>query len=644
MPDIAFVMAPRQNSFFVEIVDAIRDELRAAGHESSVHHGAFPPLRDDLVYVLVPPHEWFALAGRRFPPSAAQLRRTVGICAEQPGTSFFSDDLDIGKQLGAMLDVNAAAIRVFRSGGLSARHFPLGWTPSWSFEDLSGEQRADHEAVRGIDVLHLGIFSERRAQVLAANASLLSRWRCRLSLSDDHGPNFQTKANYALGDAKWQLLRNARVLLNVHVADRPYFEWQRVVQAVCNGALVVSEHSTDHAPMEINTHFLSGGTDALGLLMQEPLEDEDRRREMARAAWLLLKEQQPFSASVRTLIEEIDALAAKPVVSASAELPPGTLPIRQPPDDAGEDVADFEGPLRFPSPTDDRQVGTIRAALKDLRMEMLNLRRQLTRFQREALAGEPIPVVELDTDSNAWRSARPRVSVLTALYNYERHIEAALDSCARSDFHDLELVVVDDGSRDASAQVVRDWIGRHQDVPVRLLRHPVNRGLGPARNTALSFARGEFALTLDADNCLMRAGLGRLVHALDADPGQAFAYGLLQMFSGAQAMGLRSYFPWTPARLRTGNYIDAMALWRLAELRALGGYSTDDRLYGWEDYELWCNAAENDRSGVLVSEFIARYRVTRHSMLSITNISATTAVSVLVERYPRLMADVEPPL
>src|SRR3954453_4616435 len=124
MAEIAFVVAPRQNSFFVEIVDAIRDELARAGVGSTLHEGAFPPLRDGLVYVLVPPHEWFALAGRRHPPTRAQLRRTVGICAEQPGTSFFGDDLHIGKELGALLDVNAAAIRTFRSSGLTARHFP----------------------------------------------------------------------------------------------------------------------------------------------------------------------------------------------------------------------------------------------------------------------------------------------------------------------------------------------------------------------------------------------------------------------------------------------------------------------------------------------------------------------------------------
>jgi hypothetical protein len=119
---------------------------------------------------------------------------------------------------------------------------------------------------------------------------------------------------------------------------------------------------------------------------------------------------------------------------------------------------------------------------------------------------------------------------------------------------------------------------------------------------------------------------------------------MLEMFSGSGAVGLRSALPWEPWRLRRANFVDAMARWRLAALRDLGGFTTDRRLHGWEDYDLWCRAAERERRGVHVQEIVARYRVSRHSMLALTDISSTAAVSLLAERYPRLMAGVEPPL
>jgi hypothetical protein len=92
--------------------------------------------------------------------------------------------------------------------------------------------------------------------------------------------------------------------------------------------------------------------------------------------------------------------------------------------------------------------------------------------------------------------------------------------------------------------------------------------------------------------------------------------------------------PWEPTRLRWGNYIDALALLRRDELVALGGYTEDIRLYGWEDYDLWCRAAAHGLRGVHVPEILARYASGEHSMLSLTNIDDTEARALLRLRYP----------
>ena len=87
-----------------------------------------------------------------------------------------------------------------------------------------------------------------------------------------------------------------------------------------------------------------------------------------------------------------------------------------------------------------------------------------------------------------------------------------------------------------------------------------------------------------------------------------------------------------------------MALWRTTALRELGGYTTELRLHGWEDYDLFCRVAERGLHGVLVPEILGRYRVRGHSMLSVTDISTRAAVSMLIERHPNVMRGVEPPL
>ena len=80
-----------------------------------------------------------------------------------------------------------------------------------------------------------------------------------------------------------------------------------------------------------------------------------------------------------------------------------------------------------------------------------------------------------------------------------------------------------------------------------------------------------------------------------------------------------------------------MSLLRRDELVALGGYTEDLRLHGWEDYDLWCRCLERGLRGVLVPQMLARYRRAGHSMLaSVTNLDVSEAESLLRARYPVL--------
>ena len=95
----------------------------------------------------------------------------------------------------------------------------------------------------------------------------------------------------------------------------------------------------------------------------------------------------------------------------------------------------------------------------------------------------------------------PSLSVLVPLYNEEEYIAAILERVLRAPLPegmDREIIVVDDGSDDGSADVAAGFVERHPGV-VRLVRHPRNRGKGAAIRTALEHARGEFTIIQDAD-------------------------------------------------------------------------------------------------------------------------------------------------
>jgi glycosyltransferase involved in cell wall biosynthesis len=223
--------------------------------------------------------------------------------------------------------------------------------------------------------------------------------------------------------------------------------------------------------------------------------------------------------------------------------------------------------------------------------------------------------------------------VILTVYNYAALVGAAIASVGSSDFEDFELIVIDDASTDGSREAIREAIAGVPWVRARIVTRAENQGLARARNLGAELADGELLFILDADNTIYPHALGTLVGALDARPDCAFAYGIIEQFDIDGPRGLTSFLGWDAVRLRYGNFVDAMAMIRRTAMLAAGGYSLDPRLHGWEDFALWCAIADRGESGLRVPEVLSRYRVALHSMISLTNIDASSAWSVLLDRF-----------
>jgi cellulose synthase/poly-beta-1,6-N-acetylglucosamine synthase-like glycosyltransferase/peptidoglycan/xylan/chitin deacetylase (PgdA/CDA1 family) len=104
----------------------------------------------------------------------------------------------------------------------------------------------------------------------------------------------------------------------------------------------------------------------------------------------------------------------------------------------------------------------------------------------------------------------PPVSILIPAYNEAPGIEAAVLSLASSQYPDFEIVVVDDGSTDATAELVERLIATRGLSHVRLVRQ-TNRGKSGALNVALRHTRGEIVVTVDGDTVFERDALAALV-------------------------------------------------------------------------------------------------------------------------------------
>jgi glycosyltransferase involved in cell wall biosynthesis len=89
-----------------------------------------------------------------------------------------------------------------------------------------------------------------------------------------------------------------------------------------------------------------------------------------------------------------------------------------------------------------------------------------------------------------------KLSILMPVYNEEARVAHAIKQCLNVDYPcEIELVIVDDGSRDATAEI----LGAVQDPRVRVFVHPRNRGKGGAIQTAVDNATGDYMVIFDAD-------------------------------------------------------------------------------------------------------------------------------------------------
>jgi hypothetical protein len=610
---VCIVSASRQNVFFGELLDAVAGALTSAGLtvERALDH--FPEPEPDLTYLFVP-HEYTPLVLDTAQPTELHLRRTVALCTEQPGTQWFDLTAELAGRAGAVVDINPLGAAELRRRGIEARVLQLGYVAGWDC------WHGDESVERPVDVTFMGGHTRRRAKAIARCGRALAGRRTELLLVESQVPHQADTAHYLSGDAKWRALAQAKLIVNVHRGELGYLEWQRVVEAIANGCVVVTEHSLGFEPLVPGEHFISATCDGLPAALEALLANPGEVARIRQAAYRFLVDELPITETIGPLVEALEIAAATPFEpGVGIRTVPAPRELQMPPTLAA----------KFMEANSDLDV--LRMATKELLLGQRELSRQVAELSSPGRRRDRIERHGADPQI-------PRVSVVLTVHNYADVVGEAIESVADSDFEAHELVIVEDASTDGSLEAIRAALRRCPWVPATVIARGRNGGLPAARNLGVEHSRGEYVFILDADNTIYPHALRRLVDTLDENPEARFAYGIIETFGASGPNGLMSWLGWDPARLGWGNFVDAMALVRRSAILTVGGYTTDRRLYGWEDFALWCAFADRRWWGIRVPEILARYR-TGHSMISITNIDAKAAWSALLERYEWLLGE-----
>lgn len=168
-----------------------------------------------------------------------------------------------------------------------------------------------------------------------------------------------------------------------------------------------------------------------------------------------------------------------------------------------------------------------------------------------------------------------------------------------------EILVVDDASRDGSADYLFNLAGYYPDLVIRTILLDENRGPGAARNLGLYGARYKTVCLLDADNELLPENLS-VFYRVRRETGAAVVYGNLIVREDGKSVSLLSYECAT-ARVFRGNYIDNFSLIDAAQALACGGFLTDRRWASNEDWELFLHMLNDDRLMVFVPLVLGYY-------------------------------------
>ena len=230
----------------------------------------------------------------------------------------------------------------------------------------------------------------------------------------------------------------------------------------------------------------------------------------------------------------------------------------------------------------------------------------------------------------------PRVSVVMAVHDGEPYLRTAIESLLAQTYRDFELIVIDDGSTDGSASIVRACA----DPRIRLLSNDRNIGLAPSLNRGLAEARGEFIARLDADDVAMPDRLARQVAFMDANPKVALLGSWYVEISASGAPLARRRLPTEHWDLRwhlcvTCPFVHSAVLWRRRVVAERVGRYDETIGYG-EDYDLWNRLAARLTVATLPA-YLVRHRLHASSMTSTHGPRERAGVRLRVATAARLL-------
>lgn len=216
--------------------------------------------------------------------------------------------------------------------------------------------------------------------------------------------------------------------------------------------------------------------------------------------------------------------------------------------------------------------------------------------------------------------SRMIISVVIPAYNRESLILPALDSVREQTFLPIEVLVIDDCSKDKTTKAVEEYAARHPGFPLRLIRQERNQGVSAARNRGIREARGDWVAFLDSDDLWEPNHLELMAAKTQMeDPDIVFARAA-KFHSGTPDKIIKN---WAAAyntaeeivrvMIRTNYILPSAMMIRRDVLLEHGMFDEEPGMQHAEDADLCWTLAASGKRFAFVPEYTCRYRQHAHS-------------------------------
>lgn len=200
-----------------------------------------------------------------------------------------------------------------------------------------------------------------------------------------------------------------------------------------------------------------------------------------------------------------------------------------------------------------------------------------------------------------------KVSIVIPCYNKELYISDAIESALAQTYKDIEIVVVNDCSGDNSAQIIKEYADKYQQI--KFIDFDKNEGVIKARNTAIEAAGGEYILPLDADDTIEPTYVEKAVKILEENKSIGVVYCKVKFFGDASWNLNCPEF--SENYLLYSSCISSCSMFRKKDFIKCGGYR-DYMKDGCEDWDLWLYFYENGYLFYRIPENLLNYRILKN--------------------------------